>query len=177
MNTSSEQLESIKTFISIGKYVLLVFGVIFGLLLGFLSFLKIIDFNSAATMSVIYSALAFVVSVTFLIFQKRMSINSTLGLIIGILFVLSSIMLGYSNTLSFPEKAYTNQIGIGSGVAGLGLTIMTFSLIISSLNKLGMASRFKYSKFLMVWFIVCGLPTFIVGIYTLVLGYGFLLNG
>jgi hypothetical protein len=177
MNTNSEQQKSMKSFVLIGKPVLLNVGVAFVFLLSILSLLKLFIFNSLAIMLAVYSVIAFVISITVLVFQKRASVNSILGLIIGILFIFSSLIYGYSHTLSFPKKIYTSQIGSGFSLTGLGLTFVAFSLVLFGLTKLGMISKLKYSKFLMAFLFIWGLFPLAVGIYNIVSGCWYLLNG
>ncbi len=177
MNVNSEYIKSIKSFVSISKPILLISSIALGLILVILSRYKLFAFNSVAVIPAFYSLIALVLSITFLIFQKRVSTYSTLGLIISILFICASLMLGYSNTLSFPEKAYANQISSGIGGMGFGLALMTLSIISFGLNKSGLTSNLKYSKALMVWVSICGIFIFAFGMYMFVLGCQYLLNG
>jgi hypothetical protein len=177
MNANSEYIKSIKSLVSISKPILLISSIALGIILAVLSYYKLFAFNSVAVISAIISLVALVLSITFLVFQKRASIYSTLGLIISILFICASLMLGYGNTLSFPENLYTGQISSGVGGMGFGLALMTLSIISFDLNKSGLTSNLKYSKALMVWVFICGIFIFAFGIYMFVLGCQYLLNG
>ena len=165
MDANSEQMKTIKSFLSIGKSVIPISGITIGLLLAVPAYFKYVAYNSVAIMYAIYSIFALGISITLLIHKKRASIYSSLCLIIGILFISSSLLLGYSNTLIFPEKAYPRQIGIAYVVMGGGLTFMTLAITMFGLNKSGLAPKAKYPNFIMVFIFICGFVMFAFGIY------------
>lgn len=169
MATNSGQNSSPKPLVTSGKAIFIVLGVLLGVfvILGICFYINL-DLTLVIMMTGI-AIFALSVSVGLIVYKKRVSIYSIMALIIGFLFFTSGAIFAYGNTLSLHAEVVLNQVGIGLANTGIGLAFITSAAGSSAINKSAFMS-YKYPKYSILTFLICGILLVAVGMFSLASG-------
>ena len=150
--------------------------------LGLLGICLYFNIDFSLVMSVIFTILAFFISISLFIFQKRASIYSVLALITGFFLLAGSVLSAYgtmyASILFFHAEGIINLVDSGLSDIGIGLGFITIA--IAALKYILIPP--KYSKYSVlgwlwlangVWFLGIGIRAVIYGIHFWNINIGF----